>query len=274
MPGASPFASGEALWRAVGRWELLDEARRDPPSAGLARDAELLDAVRRGDAPATARIWDNGQALVVSRSDARLPGFAGARERLSAEGWPVLVRESGGGVVPHARGILHLSLVFRPPRGTRCTLEAVYGALALPLRDALARLGVDAELGDAPGSFCDGRFNLLVAGCKLAGTAQRWRGRPSATPDGRGAVLAHALLLVDGDVEAWTARVNRFYELAGGTPRARADASRTLASLVGARAAEARAELRAAVSRLAALGPSGKPGLHCAGGAGAEEAEP
>ena len=134
--------------------------------------------MRRGEAPATARVWENARALVVARGDERLPRFGAAREALAREGWPVVVRESGGTAVPHGPGVLLLSLAFRPPAGAAFALEAAYAALAAPLARALASLGVPSGMGHAPGSFCDGRFDLVAFGRKIAGTAQRWRARP------------------------------------------------------------------------------------------------
>ena len=59
------------------------------------------------------------------------------------------------------------------------------------------------------GSFCDGRFNLAVCAQgrlrKIAGSAQYWR-----RGNGRQAVLAHALLLIDADPALLSAQANRF----------------------------------------------------------------
>ena len=106
-----------------------------------------------------------------------------------------------------------------------CTLEAAYAALCAPLAAALARLGVPSAPGEVPGSFCGGRFDLVAFGRKIAGTAQRWRARPGAASPERGAILCHAALLVDLDVAAATAAVNRFYEAAGSPRRCVAGAS-------------------------------------------------
>jgi len=229
----SPAADGAALLRAVPGWRIVDDRLPGSARERLDRDAQLLEAVRKGTAPPTARIWDNSRCIVAARSERVLPGLEAARRELAARGWPLLVRESGGTAVPHAPGILHLSLAFRPPERPLCTLESAYGALGLPLLRTLARLGVPATFGDAPGSFCDGRFNLLVGGRKVAGTAQRWRARPGSAAAARGAVLAHALLLVHGDVREWTDVVNAFYAAAGASRSHDPDASVTVAECLG-----------------------------------------
>ncbi|MGI9432191.1 MAG: lipoyl protein ligase domain-containing protein [Myxococcota bacterium] len=229
----SPTADGAALLRAIPDWRVVDDRAGGTAAERLDRDRQLLEAVRVGRAPPTARLWENVRCLVAARSERDLPGLEAARAQLATRGWPVLVRDSGGTAVPHAPGILQLSLAFRPPEHPLCTLASVYAALALPLQRGLARLGVAAAFGDVPGSFCDGRFNLVAHGRKLAGTAQRWRARPGATSPGRGAVLAHALLLVSGDLTEWTETVNAFYSEAGSTRRYDPAASITVAECVG-----------------------------------------
>jgi lipoate-protein ligase A len=90
-------------------------------------------------------------------------------------------------------------------------MEAVYAQLCAFLTEALAGLGIAAEARSVEGSFCDGRFNLAVAGTrdgaprKIAGTAQYWRRAGE-----RHAVLAHALLIVDADPAMLTGAANRF----------------------------------------------------------------
>lgn len=215
----------------AGAWRIWDDRAAGDAAGRLARDAELLEAVRAGRAEPTARIWECGRCVAVSRADRRLPHFERAAEVLAAEGWPVLVRESGGAAVPQAPGILCLSLAFRPERST---LESSYALLCEMVARALGALGVEASIGNVPGSFCDGRFDVAVDGRKIAGTAQRWRARPGSV---RGAILAHALVLVDVDRAAATRAVNRFYALAGDGRRTEPEAMVTLREALAARGA-------------------------------------
>jgi lipoate-protein ligase A len=143
----------------------------------------------------------------------------------------VLVRASGGGVVPQGPGLLNLSLVWRTdayvgadagaaPSGT----EAIYRALCDEVAAALSRLGIAATPQAVQGSFCDGRFNLAVAGRKLVGTAQSWR-----RVAGRPVVLAHAVIVVDADPQALTEAANAFERDLGSARRYRAEALTSLA---------------------------------------------
>ena len=199
-------------------WRVLDDHDFDTPQQGMARDAELGVEVANGGPP-TFRLWVSPQSLAISRQDTRLPGFADAAEVMAATGWPVIVRETGGSAVPLGPGVLNLCLVM--PRSLLAghpgtSLELVYELLCKPIRQTLSTLNIHSIFGSVPGAFCDGRFNLVVNGKKISGTAQVWRGsRAGRAANGDGFVLAQAALLVDVDAQAVTETANRFYRLAG-----------------------------------------------------------
>ncbi len=196
-----------------------------PLADGIAAEAEWM-ACAAATGTAAAHLWRGEPALVVPRSYTALPGWPAAAARAHR----VLVRASGGGVVPQGPGLLNLSLVWRAdadadatvsaPRGT----EAIYRALCDELAAALARLGIVAVPQAVLGSFCDGRFNLAVAGRKLIGTAQSWR-----RVAGRPVVLAHALIVVDADPQALTESANAFERDLGSGRQYRAEALTSVA---------------------------------------------
>lgn len=189
-----------------------------PLADGIAAEAEWM-AYAAATGRAAAHLWRGEPGLVVPRSCTNLPGWPAAEKAHR-----VLVRASGGGVVPQGPGLLNLSLVWRTdanavaggaPNGT----EPIYRALCDRLADALARLGIAAAPQPVEGSFCDGRFNLAVAGRKLVGTAQSWR-RVAGTP----VVLAHAVIVVDADPQALTEAANAFERDLGSGRQYRAEA--------------------------------------------------
>ncbi|HYN61429.1 MAG TPA: lipoate--protein ligase [Rubrivivax sp.] len=193
-----------------------------PLADGIAAEAEWM-ASAAATGSAAAHLWRGESALVVPRSCTTVPGWPAA-----ARAHRVLVRASGGGVVPQGPGLLNLSLVWRAdadgtagaPSGT----EAIYRALCDALAGALARLGIAAAPQAVQGSFCDGRFNLAVAGRKLVGTAQSWR-RVAGMP----VVLAHAVIVVDADPQALTEAANAFERDLGSGRRYRAEALTSVA---------------------------------------------
>ncbi|MBU6260558.1 MAG: lipoate--protein ligase, partial [Burkholderiales bacterium] len=135
---------------------------------------------------------------------------------------------TGGGPVPQGPGVWNLSLVWPAPAAVPTAADAVYRGLCARLAAALADLGLAAAPQPVAGSFCDGRYNLAVAGRKLAGTAQAWR-----RVDGVPMVLAQAVLIVDADPAALTARANAFEAALGTATRYRAEALTSVALASG-----------------------------------------
>lgn len=181
-----------------------------PPDAG--HELRWLDDALGG--AAHAAVWQGPRSLVVPLSYRRFAGFDAACELSAARGWPVRVRRSGGGVVPQGDGVLNFSLAFPMDDGAGRWMTQVYLMMCDVLGRAFRSLGVTTRLGEVPGAFCDGRYNLAVRTAdprpagrlrKLVGTAQYWRRR-----DRQHAVLAHAIVLLDADIEAMTATLNDF----------------------------------------------------------------
>jgi len=94
--------------------------------------------------------------------------------------------------------MLNLALAYRLDGDQPWSLDDGYRHLARILIDALGQLGLKATTGEIADAFCPGRYDLSLGGRKIAGLAQRRR----RALDGGQAILAHACLLVDGDIAA------------------------------------------------------------------------
>jgi octanoyl-[GcvH]:protein N-octanoyltransferase len=175
----------------------------------------MLEADPKAPPPPVFRVWSNVQCLVATRREERLDGFEAALRTSEARGWPVVLRDSGGTVVPHLAGSLHLTLLLPRREAGEPGTDQVYRMLCEPVRETLASLGLDADYGQVPRSFCDGRYNLVHEGRKLAGTAQRWRGGIPGHPVRPGVIVSHLTLWVEGDMAEATLSVNRFLDEAG-----------------------------------------------------------
>ncbi|TQF66785.1 lipoate--protein ligase family protein [Pseudoalteromonas luteoviolacea] len=196
-------------------WSVLNEPLAQSTKQALEQDTLLLKQVAKGKLPATLRLWECPQSLIVSRKEAKLPHFELACNTLAQLDWPVAVRDSGGTAVPHGPGILNFSLIFAQTKEQALDVDAIYIALCEPIRSALSSLGIQSEYGETPGAYCDGRFNLNIESLKVTGTAQRIT-LSGSNPHGlhRG-VLAQAMIMVEADPHYTTGIVNQFYKLAG-----------------------------------------------------------
>jgi lipoate-protein ligase A len=95
--------------------------------------------------------------------------------------------------------MLNVSLAWQVGEEDGIGIPEGYARLAAPMVATLAGLGVPAGLGPVPGSHCDGAFNLVQDGRKLAGTAALVR--PAGPMRG---LLLHANLTLapmDGDLD-------------------------------------------------------------------------
>lgn len=178
-----------------------------PDGTGLADvyawEEQRLNAMRRGEAEPIAYIWVPARSISLSRREA-------ARLDLSAfDVEPLGIRGTGGTAVPQGPGTANITLFTRHIDAPGIT--EYYHQMCAALTEGFASLGLETEIGSRPGSFCDGAFNLLHQGKKLAGTAQRWcRARNGDTLG-----CHHVVVLTGGDPLDLCGRVEALYHQAG-----------------------------------------------------------
>ncbi len=197
-----------------------------PVPAGLGQDArfdESLIAMAAQDGP-TACVWESAQGLVVPRTYQRFEPFAAACAEFAGLGWPVSVRQSGGGIVPQGPGIINLSLAYAARGKPLDHSDEAYLLICRVIAQALQEYGIVSQPQAVEGSFCDGRYNLAVgqgaSARKIAGTAQLWRRHTlESGHDTVQMVLVHALILAAVDADALTACANRFEQAVGNHKR-------------------------------------------------------
>lgn len=156
--------------------EILVARNLAPPEDGLGLQQAVLEEVAEGSRGPTALLWTTSARYVgATRPETRLAGFAEAVQIAEAAGFPVLVRNSGGGAVAANAGSISFSLTF-PVVDMRRELYARYDEGATLVVDAMSRVGVAAEAGEVEGEFCPGAYSVRVggpSGIKVAGLAQR-----------------------------------------------------------------------------------------------------
>lgn len=164
-------------------------------------------AVGGGDAPPTVIVRRQAPYALLGPQDRRLPRLAAGIAVLQAAGLPVYERIAGGTAV-----ILDeqcVSFAVAKPCRDLTTIHRNFHELTAGVRFGLARFGLNAEFGAAAGSFCEGDYDLVVDGLKIAGVAQALR---------RGFTLVSGMVLVKQNPAPVTDLLNEFYAAAGGEP--------------------------------------------------------
>ena len=208
-------------------WSVIKLDDKGDLAKQVTFDEILLEKVGSGEIGPCLYINSTPRCLVATVRESRMSNFKAAQQVLAGQGWPVVVRCTGGSCVPQGPGVINLAVIHPKVKGWH--LEDGYQLLCSLLRELLAEYGLDATTGEVPGSFCDGSYNLQVGGQKLVGTAQRWAGgsRESA------AVLAHACLLVDIDLVEATEKINSLYRLCDNPQQFLPQACTTLRDCLG-----------------------------------------
>jgi lipoate-protein ligase A len=156
-------------------------------------------------------VWRSEPALLVSRTETRLPHFDDAVADMRAADWPVVLRKSGGGACPVAPGTVQVSMI--DPILPQTTIDGRYAVLAELLQATLRRYRVLANTGLVAGAYCPGAYDLAVAGRKIAGMSQRWfRNRCGVR-----CVVTAASMNIEERPDEVASVVNRFYRSAGST---------------------------------------------------------
>lgn len=189
------------------RMEILVAEPFDDPEVGFGLQQAVLEEVAAGERGPTALIWISSRYVGATRKETLLRGFGTATGVASRLGFPVLVRNSGGGAVAANRGSLSFSLTF-PVEDLRHGLYERYAEGLDLIASALGRIGVEAERGEVEGEFCPGAYSVRSGGprgVKHAGLAQRVTRR---------AARLEALVLVSETAEIRTV-LERFYGLLG-----------------------------------------------------------
>jgi len=202
---------------AINGRSRIAKIKRNTPveiSEGLELEQKLLDQVLSGRVQCGYALWRSKQALVVPRSATNRSNFQAASDYCTEQGWPVVIRSTGGELTPQSEGFINLTMAIKCKKGQMSIRES-YLVICNAILGWLSGSGIQGECASIEGAFCDGDFNVVIDGRKLAGTAQRWKKitNPLASADGSDmALLMHAVILCDGDLPVMWDISNQFYE--------------------------------------------------------------
>src|SRR5918998_6399993 len=174
-----------------------------PPEDGFGLQQAVLEEVAAGTRGPTALLWTSSPYVGATRPETRMPGFARAAQGAETAGFPVLIRNSGGGAVAANEGSISFSLTT-PVENLRHGLYERYAEGVEIVAAALRRVGVETEGGQVEGEFCPGAHSIRAGGprgVKHAGLAQRVT---------RQAARLEALILVSNTAELIPV-LERFY---------------------------------------------------------------
>jgi octanoyl-[GcvH]:protein N-octanoyltransferase len=155
--------------------QILIAERLARPEDGFGLQQAVLEEVAVGARGPTALMWTSSPFIGATHSETCLPNYDAAVRLAGEAGFPVLVRNSGGGAMAANEGSISFSLTF-PVRDLRQGLYERYTEGAELIIAALGKLGVAAEAGEVEGEFCPGAYSVRsggYSGIKIAGLAQR-----------------------------------------------------------------------------------------------------
>ncbi|MFC7235002.1 lipoyl protein ligase domain-containing protein [Halosegnis marinus] len=143
--------------------------------AGEVEEDRAVTAALRADTAETGegavRAWTPHRQVAFGRRDARADGYERAREAARDHGFPPYERDVGGRAVAYTGNTVAF-LRLEPVADMRRGMDERYDAAVADVARGLETVGVRAERGEPPGSFCPGQHSLSAAG-KIVGLAQR-----------------------------------------------------------------------------------------------------
>jgi len=119
------------------------------------------------------RVWFPHRHLAFGPRDVRADGYDDACAVAEDQGFEVYERDVGGRAVAYTGTTICFAHVDRL-EDERTGLTERYDQVLGRIKDALATVGVDAEVGEPEAAFCPGTHSLSCRG-KLVGLAQRAR---------------------------------------------------------------------------------------------------
>jgi octanoyl-[GcvH]:protein N-octanoyltransferase len=155
------------------RVRLVRDAFPDRPAFDTALSRAVLLRVAEGEAPETFRLFRPGRILSFGRRDAREPGYPAAVRAARWRGFEAVQRLAGGRAAVFHEDTLAFAHAV-PDHTPRARTAARFVEAGGVMQAALARLGIDARVGEVPGEYCPGAYSVSARGeRKLVGVGQR-----------------------------------------------------------------------------------------------------
>ncbi|BAM48208.1 lipoate--protein ligase family protein [Amphibacillus xylanus] len=137
----------------------------------FAVDDALAESIHKGDSGPIVRLWTHPNAVVLGIADSRLPHLLEASRWLKEQGYPPIVRNSGGLAVALDEGVLNLSLLINDQGSVG--IHEGYEKMVSFMKALLADWTDQIKAFEVVGSYCPGDYDLSIDGKKFAGISQR-----------------------------------------------------------------------------------------------------
>lgn len=156
-----------------GSIEVLEQGFPGEAALDVAVSRALLEEVATGRRGEVLRLYQPDDVVAFSLTDAHKPGFAQAIEAARGAGFESSLRLAGGTAALFHRKTLAFAWCV-PSDEPRQGIQERFERTAAWLSRGLARLGVDARMGEVPGEYCPGAHSVNARGeRKLVGVGQR-----------------------------------------------------------------------------------------------------
>lgn len=155
------------------RLSYITRSFPEDPALDTAVSRALMLRVAAGERPEALRISLPGAIVAFGKRDVVSPGYAGAVRAARAGGFEAIERLAGGRAAVFTDQTVSFAHAIADPDPRARVFERFDSTAALIAR-ALARLGVDARVGEVEGEYCPGEHSVNARGeRKLMGVGQR-----------------------------------------------------------------------------------------------------
>ena len=155
------------------RLSYITRSFPEDPALDTAVSRALMLRVAAGEHPEALRISLPGAIVAFGKRDVVSPGYAGAVRAAREGGFEAIERLAGGRAAVFTDQTVSFAHAIADPDPRARVFERFDSTAALIAR-ALARLGVDARVGEVEGEYCPGEHSVNARGeRKLMGVGQR-----------------------------------------------------------------------------------------------------
>lgn len=152
---------------------LVTDSFPADPALDTAVSRALMERVGAGELPETLRLARPGAMVAFAKQDVNASGYSSAVAAARQQGFEAVLRLAGGRAAVFHEGTLAIAHSI-PDTDPRPGIQQRFQDTAGLIARALARLGIDARLGEVPGEYCPGTYSVNARGKrKLAGIGQR-----------------------------------------------------------------------------------------------------